>query len=360
MNFFRILLYRLFSGLLVLAGVIVIVFFLFNILPVNSARMTLGQRADAASLAAIEKEFRLNKPWHIRLLLYFNDVSPLSLHDFKNEQSPIFVNRSDISGITILESGKLNLVIKLPYLGKSFQSRRKVSDILGEKILPTVVLALSAMIIASIIGILLGVIAAIRQHSAIDNAVLIFSTLGISQPAYFSGILLAMLFGYYLSDYTGLNVRGSFIELNLLGDTVYEWKNLVLPALALGIRPVSIIAQLTRSSMIEAMQNDFVRTARAKGLPENTVIFKHALRNALNPVVTSISGWLAALLTGAFFIEKVFDYKGLGLQTIESLMLFDFPVVMGAVLFVAFIFVTVNFITDMLYALLDPRVSIKS
>lgn len=360
MNWIKILLNRIANGILVMAGVIVVIFLLFNVLPVNSARMTLGQRADAASVKAIEKEFRLNYSWQKRLLLYFNDVSPISFHNLVNENAPTFITDQEINFISLFTFGENALVMKAPYLGKSFQTRRKVSEILADKILPTAVLALSAMFFASIIGIVLGVFAAIKQYSFWDNAILVFSTFGISQPAYFSGIILAMIFGYYLSDYTGLNVRGSLTDVDIVGNTIYVWKNLWLPMIALGIRPVSIIAQLTRSSMLETLQQDFVRTAKAKGLTNSTVIFKHTLRNAMNPVVTSISGWLAALLTGAFFIEKVFDYKGLGLQTIESLLVFDFPVVMGSVLFVAFIFVSMNLITDLLYAALDPRVSIKS
>lgn len=360
MNWIKILLNRIANGILVMAGVIVVIFLLFNVLPVNSARMTLGQRADAASVKAIEKEFRLNYSWQKRLLLYFNDVSPISFHNLVNESSPTYITHEEVNFISLITIGETSLVAKAPYLGKSFQTRRKVSEILADKILPTAVLALSAMFFASIIGIVLGVFAAIKQYSFWDNTILVLSTFGISQPAYFSGIILAMIFGYYLSDFTGLNVRGSLTDVDIMGDTIYVWKNLWLPMIALGIRPVSIIAQLTRSSMLEALQQDFVRTAKAKGLANSAVIFKHALRNAMNPVVTSISGWLAALLTGAFFIEKVFDYKGLGLQTIESLLVFDFPVVMGSVLFVAFIFVSMNLITDLLYAALDPRVSIKS
>jgi peptide/nickel transport system permease protein len=360
MNLLRILLQRAVSGLLVMCGVIVMVFLLFNVLPVNSARMTLGQRADAASVKAIEKEFRLNYSWQTRLLLYFNDISPISFHHLYDEDSPTYITQEEIDFFPLFSVGELSCVFKAPYLGKSFQTRRKVSEILGDKIFPTAVLALSAMFFASLAGIILGIFAALRQHTFWDNAILVLSTLGISQPAYFSGIILAMIFGYYLSDYTGLNVRGSLTDVDMMGETIYVWKNLWLPMIALGIRPVSIIAQLTRSSMLEALQQDFVRTAKAKGLPDRKVIFKHALRNAMNPVVTSISGWLAALLTGAFFIEKVFDYKGLGLQTIESLLVFDFPVVMGSVLFVAFIFVCMNLITDLLYAALDPRVSVQS
>ena len=350
---------RLFNGFFVMIGVVLVIFVLFNILPVNSARMTLGQRADVASVAAIEKEFRLNLPWYHRLVLYFNDISPISLNNQQDTDAPTNLNSDEVKFVQLFTIGKLSLVLKAPYLGKSFQTRRKVSEVLGEKIYPTFVLAISAMAFASFFGIILGVFAAIRQYSFWDNAILVMSTFGISQPAYFSGIILAMVFGYYLSDWTHLNVRGSLTDMDYNGDTITIWKNLWLPMVALGVRPIAIITQLTRSSMLDVLSQDYIRTAKAKGLGYYTVTFKHALRNAMNPVVTSISGWLAALLTGAFFIEKVFDYKGLGLQTIESLLSFDFPVVMGSVLFVAFVFVVMNIFTDILYSVMDPRVTVK-
>jgi peptide/nickel transport system permease protein len=350
---------RLLNGSLVMVGVIIVIFVLFNILPVNSARMTLGQRADTASVEAIEKEFRLNLPWYHRLLLYFNDISPLSLNNVEDPEAITYLNPLEVAFTPLFTIGTTSLVVKTPYLGKSFQTRRKVSEVIGEKIYPTFVLAISAMALASLIGIIMGVFAAIRQYSWWDNAILVMSTFGISQPAYFSGIILAMVFGYYLSDWTHLNVRGSLTDMDYTGETITIWKNLWLPMIALGVRPVAIITQLTRSSMLDVLSQDYIRTAKAKGLTYYSVVFKHALRNAMNPVVTSISGWLAALLTGAFFIEKVFDYKGLGLQTIESLLSFDFPVVMGSVLFVAFVFVVMNIFTDILYSVLDPRVTVK-
>lgn len=350
---------RLGNGLLVMFGVVIVIFLLFNVLPVNSARMTLGQRADTASVQAIEKEFRLNLPWYYRMALYFNDISPLSLNNLEDDDAPSYLNPDEISYTKLVPLGSVSLVAKAPYLGKSFQTRRKVSEVLGEKMYPTFILAISAMILASIIGIVMGVFAAIKQYTVWDNFILVLSTFGISQPAYFSGIILAMVFGYYLSDWTGLNVRGSLTDIDYTGETITIWKNLWLPMLALGVRPIAIITQLTRSAMLDVMNQDYIRTAKAKGLSYYRVVFKHGLRNAMNPVVTSISGWLAALLTGAFFIEKVFDYKGLGLQTIESLLSFDFPVVMGSVLFVAFVFVVMNIFTDILYSVLDPRVTIK-
>jgi peptide/nickel transport system permease protein len=350
---------RLTNGALVMIGVVIVIFVLFNILPVNSARMTLGQRADTASVQAIEKEFRLNLPWYHRMLLYFNDISPVSFNNVEDSDAPTYLNSEEVKFTKLFSIGSTALVIKPPYLGKSFQTRRKVSEVIGEKVYPTFVLAISAMALASVIGIILGVFAAIRQYSVWDNAILVMSTFGISQPAYFSGIILAMVFGYYLSDWTHLNVRGSLTDMDYTGETITIWKNLWLPMIALGVRPVAIITQLTRSSMLDVLSQDYIRTAKAKGLTYYAVVFKHALRNAMNPVVTSISGWLAALLTGAFFIEKVFDYKGLGLQTIDSLLSFDFPVVMGSVLFVAFIFVVMNIFTDILYSVLDPRVTVK-
>ena len=350
----------MFNGLLVMVGVIVLIFILFNILPVNSARMTLGQRADTASVAAIEKEFRLNLPWYHRLVLYFNDLSPVSLNNVDDKDAPSYLNADEVKFTKLFGVGNISVIAKMPYLGKSFQTRRKVSEILGEKIYPTFVLAITAMALASFVGIILGIFAAIKQYSFWDNAILVMSTFGVSQPSYFSGIILAMIFGYYLSPWTGLNVRGSLTDIDYNGEVITIWKNLWLPMLALGVRPVAIITQLTRSSMLDVMNQDYIRTARAKGLSYYSVVFKHALRNAMNPVVTTISGWLAALLTGAFFIEKVFDYKGLGLQTIESLLSFDFPVVMGSVLLVAFIFVVMNIFTDILYSVLDPRVTVKA
>src|ERR1043165_3844719 len=342
-----------------MVGVVIVIFFLFNILPVNSARMTLGQRADVASVKAIEKEFRLDLPWQQRLVLYFNDISPISLNRLEDPEASSYLNPEEVKFKKLFTIGGVSVVAKAPYLGKSLQTRRKVSEVLSEKIYPTFVLAITAMALASFIGIIMGVFAAIKQYSFWDNAILVMTTFGISQPAYFSGIILAMVFGYYLSDWTHLNVRGSLTDMDYMGETVTIWKNLWLPMLALGVRPIAIITQLTRSSMLDVMSQDYIRTAKAKGLSYYQVVFKHALRNAMNPVVTSISGWLAALLTGVFFIEKVFDYKGLGLQTIESLLSFDFPIVMGSVLFVAFVFVVMNIFTDILYSVLDPRVTVK-
>ena len=136
-------------------------------------------------------------------------------------------------------------------------------------------------------------------------------------------------------------------------------KNLILPAFTLGLRPLAIIVQLTRSSMLDVLSQDYIRTAKAKGLKYRVIIVKHALKNALNPVITAVSGWLASLMAGAFFIEVIFDWKGLGLVTINAVYNLDFPIVMGVTIFVAFAFIIINIFVDLLYAVVDPRVRIK-
>lgn len=358
MNLLKYIIRRLLNGLTVMLGVVLIIFVLFNILPVNSARMTLGQRADTASIQAIEKEFRLNLPWYSRLLLYVNDLSPISFHQLEDTEAPTFLDYENVKFTSLFKVGAISVVVKAPYLGKSFQTRRNVSEVIAERVFPTFLLAVFAMLLASVAGIIAGVIAAIKHNTWLDDMVVTLSTLGTSQPGYVTGYILAAIFGYYLSSYTGLGVVSQLYEYDLDGEKIV-WKNLILPVVALGIRPISLIAQLTRSAMLDVLSQDYIRTARAKGLSNTKVLFKHALRNAMNPILTSLTGWFAAVLTGAYFVEKVFSYNGLGLLTIGSILNFDFPVVMGCVLLVATIFVVMNILTDILYSILDPRVVIK-
>ncbi len=158
---------------------------------------------------------------------------------------------------------------------------------------------------------------------------------------------------------TGLNMTGSLFSIDPFLGRVFTPKNIILPALTLGIRPLAVVVQLTRSSLLEVMEQDYIRTARAKGLTETAVIIKHALKNALNPVITAISGWFASLLAGAVFVEFVFGWKGLGLEVFQALEKDDLPVVTGTVLFFAAVFVVMNVIVDALYGWLDPRVRNK-
>jgi peptide/nickel transport system permease protein len=216
------------------------------------------------------------------------------------------------------------------------------------------------MFIATFFGVGLGVVAAVKQNSWLDHTLVTGSVLGISVPSFVSAILIAMVFGYYLSDYTGLNITGQlWVNHPIYGRTLHL-ENLILPAVTLGLRPMAIITQLTRSSMLEVLGQDYIRTAQAKGLRYFKVILKHALKNALNPVLTAVSGWLASLMAGAFFVELIFDWKGLGFVTLKAVQSLDFPVVMGSTLFIASIFVIINLVVDILYAALDPRVRLAS
>ena len=349
----KFLLNKILYGTAVLAGVVVVIFFLFNILPADPARMTQGQRSDVQSLEAVRKEFGLDQPTHIQFLLYINDLSPLAIHlnDKASQEKYHYFKLFNLGG-------EKALVIKKPYLRRSYQTKREVTSILSETVPNTLILATTAMIFATIFGIALGVLASVYKDTWIDQSAIAGSILGISAPSFFAGIIIAWLFGFVLSDYTGLNMSGSLYDYDPLLGEVLVWKNLILPMVTLGIRPLAIIMQLTRSAMLDVLQQDYIRTAKAKGLSKRNIVIKHALRNALNPVVTAVSGWFASLLAGSFFVEYIFGFNGLGKATVDALEMADLPVVMGAILFIAFIFVIINILADLLYTVLDPRVKV--
>jgi peptide/nickel transport system permease protein len=350
----RYLLRRLGYGLLVIFGVIVLVFVLFNVLPADPARLTLGQRADVASLQNVRHELYLDKPLAVQFLLYVNDLSPLGILDTS------YTMQAQHPHVTLFHfSSRRSLVLKTPYLRRSYQSKKEVWSILMEALPNTILLAIAAMMFASVVGILLGILAAVKQHTCIDTSAVFASITGISAPSFFSGIIIAYIFGFLLSRYTGLHMTGSLFEADPFAGRVLTLKNIILPALTLGIRPLAIIVQLTRSAMLDVMSQDYIRTAYAKGLSQGTVLFKHALKNALNPVVTAITGWLAELLAGSFFVEYIFGWKGIGKVTVDALEKFDFPVVMGSVMVIAVLFVIVNILADFLYVLLDPRIALE-
>lgn len=339
-------------GFAVMAGVIVVVFLLFNVLPGDPARMTLGQRSDVQSLDAVRKEFGLDRSRPVQFMLYLNDLSPVGFH----KNNPEDKEKYHYTKLIAIEDDVLAL--KWPYLRRSYQTKRDVTLILTETVPNTFILALTAIIFATIIGIFLGVLSAVNKDTWIDKAANAFAILGISAPSFFAGIIIAWLFGFVLSDYTGLNMSGSLYSYDPFEGQIMTWKNLWLPMLTLGLRPLAIIVQLTRSTMLDVLAQDYIRTARAKGLSKSAVIYKHALRNALNPVITAISGWFASLLAGSFFVEYIFGYNGLGRTTVTALEMSDFPVVMGSILFIAFVFVIINILVDVLYAFVDPRVKL--
>jgi peptide/nickel transport system permease protein len=312
--------------------------------------MTMGQRTDAKSIEAINKEFGLDKPMFTRLVLYINDLMPISIYESSNE------NQTKYRYISLLNFSNQTLVLKKPYLRQSYQSRQSVYDIVSASLVGTFILALTAMLFATIMGIGLGIICSIYKDKWQDKSILLISTIGISLPSFFAAIIISWLFGFYLSKYTGLDMTGSLLEYDIEAGNYIRWRNIILPAFTLGIRPLAIIIQLTRSSMLEVLQQDYIRTAKAKGLSLYKVIMKHALPNALNPVITAISGWFASLMAGAFFVEYVFNWKGIGKVTVEALEKSDLPVVMGAVVAVASMFVIVNLLVDISYRWLDPRI----
>ncbi|MBP5190180.1 MAG: ABC transporter permease [Bacteroidales bacterium] len=352
---------RLFYGLLVIYGVVTLVFFLFNILPGDPARMMLGQRADAESVAIIQHDLGMDKPIGTQYLGYLNDLAPISLHNNQNKDSYWYLDKEKYAPCTtLLTIGNTSVVIKAPYLRRSYQTKRKVSDVILTAFPQTAVLALTAMTFALVVGILLGILAALYKDSWIDRITLFLSTLGMSLPSFFAAILIAWFFAYLLADWTHLNMFGNLYSVDDYGCGEYiNLRNLILPALTLGIRPLAVLVQLTKSSMLEALSQDYIRTARAKGMSRSRLIFKHALRNAMNPIVTSASGWLAGLLAGAVFVEYVFDWKGMGVVIVDGMEKYDFPVVMGSILFICILLVVINILVDILYGILDPRVRIQ-
>lgn len=351
---------KLLYGIAVLFGVVTTIFFLFNVLPGDPAAIMLGQRAGKEAVDAIHRDLGTDRPVMEQYANYLNDLSPVSVHNFCNEKSFWYLNPGKYTWVPLFRLGaEKTFVLKLPYLRRSYITKREVSDIISDTLPETAVLAVSAMFFASVIGILLGIVCAIRKGSWMDRSIFIFSTVfGMSAPSFLVALVFAWLFGYILRIYTGLGPSGSLFELDVWKGDVLQLRNLVLPALTLGIRPLSIIIQLTRSSMLDVLSQDYIRTAKAKGLPFRRIIFRHALRNALNPVITAISGWFASLMAGAVFVEKIFSWKGIGNEVVEALNNNDLPVVMGATLVFAVIFVLINLLVDILYGVLDPRVRI--
>ena len=416
---------RLFNGLLVLLGVVSVVFLIFNIKPGDPARMLADQRSSPEALEAIRKDLGLDLPLGKRYLQYLNDISPVSMHRTDDPESVIYLDTETRSAQPLFRIGAATVVLKPPYLRRSYQSRRDVSAILAEAFPNTAVLAVVSMLFAVFIGIAMGTLAAVKKGTWMDTALLGVSALGMAGPSFFIAVLVAWLGGFvwygsitipglpvflmmmgpvlwlrwkflgkgYLKGTeayvrmtliglgigillfliggwadipwfrfmlslpgTGLPMSGDLIDVDPFTGTHISWKHMILPALTLGVRPLAIIVQLTRSSLLEVLAQDHIRTARAKGLSETQVVLRHGLRNALMPVLTAVSGWFASLLAGAVFVEFVFGWKGMGLEVFNALEREDLPVVMGAVLVFAVIFVVMNVVVDLLYAVLDPRV----
>ncbi len=299
---------KLMYTMLVLVGVVVITFFIRP--PGDPARVLLGQRADSASVEALREQLGLDKSLPVQIGVYIKNL---------------------VQGD----------------LGRSIATNRPVAETLMERLPATAILAGSSIVIATILGILLGVLAAWKANTWIDSLTMGTSLLGISLPAFVVGLLFVLVFGVMLEWFPNSGYIDRGIEY------------LVLPMVTLAIRPLSIIARVTRSAMLDVLGQDYVRTARAKGLSYVSVFFKHALRNALNPIVTTVSAWFAGLLAGTYFIEFIFNWPGIGLAAFNAIEKLDYPVIQGTVLLTAIIFVITNILADALYSLLDPKVRVR-
>ena len=341
-------------------GVVTVIFFLFNVLPGDPAQMMLGQNEDSTQLALVKQKYGFDKPISTQYFYYLNDLSPISFHS-KTETDYTYLREGKYTASSLFSIGNTTTVLKFPYLRESFTKQgKKVSQVLVETLPNTFVLAVSAIFIALLIGLVLGVVSALHKDTWIDKFIQIVSTIGMSVPSFFSAILFAWLFGFVLHRYTNLEMTGSLYELDDYGEAMHiQWKNLILPAIVLGIRPLAVVIQLMRNSLLEVFNQDYIRTARAKGLSEFQIIRKHAIKNALNPVVTAISGWFASMLAGAVFVEYIFGWNGLGKEIVNALNTLDLPVIMGSVLIIALLFIIINIFVDIIYAWLDPKVKLE-
>ena len=241
---------KLLQGLLVLIGVIILVFILFQGFG-DPSRLVMGQSGDASTQAAIRKELYIDQPKWKQFIFYLNDVAPLSVYS-KEE-----IQKKNLKGFFI--GGETKFGLKLPYLRTSYQSKKPVTDVLMQALPGTLILAIAAMFIAVLIGIPLGVLAAVKQNTWVDTTAVFSSIIGISAPSFFIGIIIAYIFGFVLSDWTGLHITGNWYELDVnTGERRLTMQNLILPAITLGIRPLAIITQLTRSAMLDVLDQDFI------------------------------------------------------------------------------------------------------
>ncbi|MFA7095074.1 MAG: nickel ABC transporter permease [Gammaproteobacteria bacterium] len=301
----RFVVSRIVSALPVVLGVACLVFLLIHLTPGDPVDVLLGESAQAADRMALRHALGLDQPLHLQLLHYLQALARFDL-------------------------------------GVSVYSQRPVLDLLLERVPATLQLAAAALAVAIAIALPLGVVAAVRRGTAWDHAAMSYALVGAALPNFWLGPLLVLLFSVWLG---WLPVSGR-----------EGLASLVLPALTLGTGMAAILARMTRSTLLEVLGEDYIRTARAKGLPERAVVLRHGLRNALLPIVTLLGLQLGALLGGAVITETIFSWPGIGQLTIEAIQRRDYPVVQGCVLFISLAYVVVNTATDLVYGWLDPRV----
>jgi peptide/nickel transport system permease protein len=319
-----------------LLGVSIVVFLLLSITPGDPAELLLGERATVESLEVMREYLGLNEPLHVQYGLF------------------------------------LKRLVKLD-LGETIWTRQKVSTEIKERFPATIELSLAALFLACFFGVILGIVSASRQYSIFDYLSMVASLIGVSMPVFWLGLMLMLLFSVHLgwfpvSGRIGVNTELEVITNFYVLDAIItrNWKalwdvlhHLTLPAVALSTIPMAIIARMTRSSMLEVLRQDYIKTARAKGLSETKVVFKHALRNSLIPVVTVIGLQFGILLGGAILTEHVFSWPGVGKWIYEGVVKRDYMVIQGGTMLVATVFVVVNTLVDILYAVINPRISLQ-
>jgi peptide/nickel transport system permease protein len=320
----------------ILLGLSILVFLWIRALPAGPAQSLLGERATPETIAQIERQYGLDKPLHVQ---YWRYLKTLGEGD----------------------------------LGTTIRSRRPVTDELRERFPATIELTVAALLFAVLLGIPLGFVAAKRYGSWVDHSSLVLSLIGISIPVFFLAILLKYVFAVEfgllptvgrISVLINIDHPTNFYTLDALiaGDLGAFWdvlKHLMLPAIALGSIPLAIIARITRAAVLDVQNEDYVRTARAKGLAPRIVDVRHIFRNALLPITTIIGLQTGLLLSGAVLTETVFAYPGMGTWLVEAIRQRDFPILQGGILFVSLVFVLVNLVVDISYALINPRIRVS-
>jgi peptide/nickel transport system permease protein len=296
---------RLWQSALTLVGVSVLVFVILRVVPGDPAKMLLPEGAPQSAIEELNRQLGLQEPLYVQYGVFVQSV-------FRGD------------------------------FGQSFQYRAPALQVVTERLMATVQLALAAMLITVGVGVSLGIVAAVRRGTGYDYASTVLAVLGQSLPNFWLGIMLILLFG---------------VALRWLPTSGFEsWRHLILPAVTLAAFPMALVARLTRSSMLEILGRDFIRTGRAKGLAERAVILRHALRNAAVPLLTVLGLQIGTLLGGAVITESVFAWPGMGKLVVDAIFFRDFPVVQTVLILSATLFVVINLLVDLLYTVIDPRI----
>jgi ABC-type dipeptide/oligopeptide/nickel transport system permease component len=296
---------RLLFLLPVLFGILVAVFVTMRIVPGDPARLVAGPDAGPEELATIRHQFGLDQPLHVQFERYLIDV-------LRGE------------------------------FGRSLKTQRPVLDEIGPRLWNTALLAVLSTLFASAFGLLAGIVAAARRNSTFDHATMVVAMVGVSTPSFYLGIVLIVVFAVVLRLFPA-GGSGGLVHF-------------ILPAVTLGASTLGIVARMTRASMIDVLNEDYVRTARAKGVRERVIVLRHALRNALLPIIAVVALQFGFVLAGSVLVETVFSFPGIGWLIVESISMRDFPVVQGSILLVTFVSVLVNLVADILYGYADPRI----